>query len=54
MRGEGKLCVHEPKEMEEFTYVLTGIFFYRVLTAEHIDVKSESENIHLNSSSACF
>jgi hypothetical protein len=52
MRGERKLCVHEPKEMGEFTYVLTGDNFLqnigsRASTAEHVAVKSESENITL-------
>jgi len=59
MRGERKLCAYEPKEMGEFTYVLTGYSFLqsiesRASTAEHVAVKSESESIKLDSSSACF
>ena len=52
MKGERNLCVHEPKEMGEFTYVLTGDNFLqsidsRASTAGYVAVKIESENIHL-------
>jgi len=45
--------------MGEFTYVLTGDIFLQSIdsresTAEHAAVKTESENIHVDSSSACF